>query len=48
MQHRATGQWYEIEDLDVGETMPQLIGVSESYLLIFERKGASATTEVRS
>ena len=39
VQHKATGQWYEIQDLDVKETMPQLIGVSESYLLIFERKG---------
>lgn len=41
VQHKATGQWYEIQDLDVRETMPQLIGVSESYLLIFERKGAA-------
>ncbi|EED86325.1 predicted protein [Thalassiosira pseudonana CCMP1335] len=41
VQHKATGQWYEIQDLDVRETMPQLIGVSESYLLIFERKGAT-------
>ena len=42
VQHKATGQWYEIHDLHVRETMPQLIGVSESYLLIFERKGARA------
>jgi U4/U6.U5 tri-snRNP-associated protein 2 len=41
VQHKATGQWYEIQDLDVRETMHQLIGVSESYLLIFERKGAT-------
>mmetsp|Transcript_19663 Transcript_19663/g.46159 ORF Transcript_19663/g.46159 Transcript_19663/m.46159 type:complete len:652 (+) Transcript_19663:75-2030(+) len=41
VQHRATGQWYEMQDLSVKETMPQLIGVSESYLLIFERKGAA-------
>lgn len=41
VQHKATGQWYEIQDLNVRETMPQLIGVSESYLLIFERKGAA-------
>jgi len=38
VQHKATGQWYEIKDLDVKETMPQLIGVSESYLLVFEKK----------
>lgn len=41
VQHRAAQQWYEIQDLDVRETMPQLIGVSESYLLIFERKQGS-------
>jgi len=42
VQHKATGQWYEMRDLNVTETMPQLIGVSESLLLIFERKGAVA------
>jgi len=44
VQHKATGQWYEMQDLNVRETMPQLIGVSESYLLIFERKGVAADT----
>lgn len=39
VQHR--GQWYETQDLHVQETMPQLIGLSESYVLIFERKGAT-------
>ena len=34
----ATGQWFEIEDLHVKETMPQLIGLSESYILIYQRK----------
>mmetsp|Transcript_45798 Transcript_45798/g.111652 ORF Transcript_45798/g.111652 Transcript_45798/m.111652 type:complete len:589 (+) Transcript_45798:57-1823(+) len=43
VQHRATNQWYQIQDLHVEPTMPQLIGVSESYLLIFERKSAQAT-----
>ena len=41
VQHKGTGQWYDIQDLHVEETMPQLIGVSESYVLIFERKGLS-------
>ena len=36
VQHR--GQWYEMQDLDVQETIPQLIGLSESYVLIFARK----------
>ncbi|TDH65125.1 hypothetical protein CCR75_001684 [Bremia lactucae] len=38
VQNRATDQWYEIQDLHVQETMPQLIGVSESYLMVYERK----------
>ena len=38
--HKATNQWFETQDLHVEETMPQLIGVSESYLLIFERKSS--------
>ena len=36
--HRATGQWFEISDLSVRETMPQLVGMSESNLLIYERQ----------
>lgn len=35
---KATGQWYEIEDLQIAETTPQHIGVSESYILVFEKK----------
>merc|ERR1712032_697150 len=38
VQHKASGKWYELQDLHVQEIMPQLIGVSESYLLIFERR----------
>lgn len=40
LQHKASKQWYEIQDLHVQETMAQLIGVSESYVLVFERKSA--------
>ena len=40
VQHRGTKQWYEIQDFHVQEVMPQQISVSESYLLIFERKSA--------
>ncbi len=40
VEHKASKQWFETQDLHVEETMPQLIGVSESYLLIFERKSA--------
>ena len=36
--NKSTGQWFEIQDLHVSETMPQLIGLSESYILIYEKK----------
>ncbi len=38
VQHKMTGQWYEIQDLHVQEIMPQLIGLSESFVLFFEKK----------
>jgi len=38
LQNKATGQWYEMQDLHVAETTPQLIGISESYILIYEKK----------
>ena len=38
VQHEATNQWYEMQDLHVGEIMPQQIGISESFVLIFEKK----------
>ena len=40
VQHRGANQWYEMQDLHVQEIMPQQIGLSESYVLIFERKSA--------
>mmetsp|Transcript_30838 Transcript_30838/g.40945 ORF Transcript_30838/g.40945 Transcript_30838/m.40945 type:complete len:130 (-) Transcript_30838:149-538(-) len=46
VQHVASGQWYEMQDLHVQETMPQLIGLSESYVLIFERKGLKASSSL--
>jgi U4/U6.U5 tri-snRNP-associated protein 2 len=39
VQHQATRQWYEIQDLHVQEIMPQQIGLSECYLLIFRKSG---------
>jgi len=41
LQNKATEQWYEIQDLHVQETMPQLVGLSESYMLIYERQKPS-------
>ena len=40
VQHRGTKQWYEMQDLHVREVMTQQIGLSESYLLIFERQSS--------
>lgn len=42
VRHGVSNKWYEIQDLHVEETMPQLIGISESYVMIFERKGVVA------
>ena len=38
MANTATGQWYEARDLKVVETLPQLISISESYILFYKRK----------
>lgn len=38
VRHEATRQWYEMRNLHVTETMPQLIALSESYVLIFRRR----------
>ena len=40
----STGQWFEVQDLHVTETQPQLIGLSESNLLVYERKTTTGTT----
>jgi U4/U6.U5 tri-snRNP-associated protein 2 len=34
--HKATGSWYEIEDLHISEVSPQAISISEAYLQIYE------------
>lgn len=36
--HKESEQWYDVEDLHVKEIMPQLIGISESNLLVYERQ----------
>lgn len=36
--NQSTGQWFELQDLHVAETLPQLVGLSESSLLVYERK----------
>lgn len=37
------GSWYEIQDLHTRDTIPQLIGLSETYLLVFERASERAS-----
>ena len=34
---RSNQQWYDVQDLHVKETMPQLVALSESYIQIWER-----------
>lgn len=36
--HQANNVWYEMEDLHVKETMPQLVVVSEAYIQLWKRK----------
>lgn len=43
VKSRASQQWFEIQDFHVQEVLPQQIGVSESYLLIFERNAKKFT-----
>ena len=40
VRQATSDQWYEIQDLHVSETMPQLIGLSESLLTIYQRRDA--------
>ncbi|KAJ8605079.1 hypothetical protein CTAYLR_000348 [Chrysophaeum taylorii] len=40
----SSDQWYEIQDLHVAETMPQLIGLSESLLAIYVRRDATLSS----
>ena len=34
--HTAAGQWYELQDLTVRETIPDLLTVSEAYIQIYQ------------
>lgn len=59
---KSTGQWFELQDLHVTETTPQLIGkrflnlyifffnlfllgVSQSYILVYEKKSVNSPTQ---
>ena len=43
VQNRGTKQWIEFQDDNVTEILPQQIGLSENYVLIFERKSAQTS-----
>ena len=47
VQNKAIEQWYEIQDLFVEDTLPQLVGVSESYMLIYEKKKSATSTAAK-
>ena len=34
--HKATNQWYEMQDLHVTDILPQMITLTEAYIQIYE------------
>lgn len=36
--HKATGKWYEMQDLHVTDILPQMITLSEAYIQIYQLK----------
>ena len=40
--HTGTGQWYELQDLSVRETIPDLLTVSEAYIQIYQLQSLSS------
>jgi len=36
--HRATGQWYEMQDLHVTQILPQMITLTEAYIQVNWKK----------
>ncbi|KAH0568896.1 U4/U6.U5 tri-snRNP-associated protein 2 [Cotesia glomerata] len=41
--HRATGQWYEMQDLHVTQRLSQMITLSEAYIQIYELRKNDST-----
>jgi U4/U6.U5 tri-snRNP-associated protein 2 len=35
--HKATNQWYELQDLHVVSILPQMITLTEAYIQIWEQ-----------
>ena len=40
VKHNASSTWFKLEDLDSSEFMAELVGLSESYIMIFGRQTA--------
>jgi hypothetical protein len=42
--HQSSDTWYEMQDLHVWttETMPQLVGLSETYIQIYRLQSSSS------
>eukprot|EP00963_Diacronema_lutheri_P010491 scaffold1060_cov385-Pavlova_lutheri.AAC.9 len=38
VHRKSDNQWYQIEDLHVERTLPQVVSLSETYILLYERK----------
>lgn len=36
--HKATGQWYELQDLHVTQILPQMITLTEAYVQVRKEK----------
>ena len=39
MQRRVEDLWYEVQDLNVTEVLPQVVALSEAYLQCYEVAG---------
>ena len=38
--HKATNQWFEMQDLHVTLILPQMITLTEAYIQIYEQQGS--------
>ncbi|MEQ2269747.1 U4/U6.U5 tri-snRNP-associated protein 2 [Xenotaenia resolanae] len=45
--HHGTGKWYEMQDLQVIDILPQMITLSEAYIQIWKRQESSDTNNHR-
>ncbi|XP_061449028.1 ubiquitin carboxyl-terminal hydrolase 39 isoform X2 [Rhineura floridana] len=42
--HHGTGKWYELQDLQVTDILPQMITLSEAYIQIWKRRDSKEET----